>query len=702
MRRQNRISMAIALALSGIANQVAAQDEWEEDIIGIYGEEEIVSIATGFATPIHKAPSVATVITAEDIKKMGALDIDDVLETVPGLHVSRSNNGYQPLYLIRGMYSSFNPQVLLLINGVPISSSFTGNRSQLWGGMPVEALARVEVIRGPGSAIYGADAFAGVVNLVTKSADDIQGSFVGSRIGTFDTTDFWFGHGKTYGDLKASLIFEYHKTDGGDQVIEEDAQTILDGVFGTNASEAPGEVSNFRDNFDLRTELEWKNWLVHAGWQSREMGTGAGIAEALDSGGIQVSDRYNIDVTFSKDITNDFDIEVFGGYFKMTQEFDEGLYIFPAGADIGFGAPFSDGVIGAPELFEEHSRFHVTANYRGMESHTWRVGMGYNKDDIYKTQEHKNFGVDGNGELILPGSPIVDVTDTPAEFLPESDRNNKFIYVQDVWNFANDWEFTAGVRFDDYSDFGDTTNPRLALVWSTTHALTTKLLYGKAFRAPAFAEMRVTNNPVALGNPDLKPEEVETVELAFDYRPMEKLHISASIFHYEWTDGILFVPDEGETTISAQNAREQSGDGIELEFEWQALDALTLRGNYAYQDSENDITGETVPFVPKQQLFLQADWGVTDDISLHYKLNSVMDRERDQGDLREDVDDYVINDAVLRWEPQNSNVSIALIGRNIFDEDAREPTVNSGPAVNIPNDLPLDGRQWLGELRYRF
>src|SRR5690606_32168414 len=86
---------------------------------------------------------------------------------------------------------------------------------------------------------------------------------------------------------------------------------------------------------------------------------------------------------------------------------------------------------------------------------------------------------------------LIDVSDTQCVFLPEDDRENYYFYVQDIWSFLNDWELTIGVRYDDYTDFGSTVNPRLALVWSTSHNLTTKLLYGEAFRAPSFSETRV-------------------------------------------------------------------------------------------------------------------------------------------------------------------------------------------------------------------
>ena len=151
-----------------------AQTE-EEEMALVYGDKSMVSIATGSAQPLRRAPSVATVITAEDIQALGAFDLDEVLETVPGLHVSRSPVVYSPIYVIRGIRSTVvNPEVLMLVNGIPLTAAYGGDRGLNWGGWPVENIARIEVIRGPGSALYGADAFSGVINIITKTSADIK------------------------------------------------------------------------------------------------------------------------------------------------------------------------------------------------------------------------------------------------------------------------------------------------------------------------------------------------------------------------------------------------------------------------------------------------------------------------------------------------------------------------------------------------
>jgi outer membrane cobalamin receptor len=376
--------------VDAMAQNWASEDE--EALLKLYGDEEMISIATGSRRPIAKAPAVATVITVEDIRAMGATDLDEVLETVPGLHVARTST-YNPIYTFRGIFSDFNAQVLVLINGIPITNLFFGNRSQIWGGMPVEAIARIEVIRGPGSAIYGADAFAGVINIITKTRQDIQGTEVGFRPGSFDTWDAWALHGGTWGGFDVAAILEYHDTDGQREIIDVDAQTAFDRFFGTSASLAPGPVNLQRENFDARLDIARGDWRLRAGLQRRrDRGSGAGTAQALDPNNRYASDRWNVDLTYhNPEFTDNWDVTAQLSYFDTSQELERDLVLFPPGTQLPIGSDgninrvnplglvsFPEGFIGNPGVFERHARFNMSAFYKGFERHILHAGAGFN------------------------------------------------------------------------------------------------------------------------------------------------------------------------------------------------------------------------------------------------------------------------------------------------------------------------------------
>lgn len=600
----------------------------------------------------------------------------------------------------------------MLINGIPITNLFQGDRNLVWGGMPVEAISRIEVIRGPGSALYGADAFAGVINIVTKTPGEVKQNSAGVRVGSFDTTDIWFTGAGEKGELGYMGSIELTKSDGSDAVIGSDAQSLLDLITGTAVSNAPGSVNLSSENIELRIEATYKKLRLRAGSQIRNnIGDGAGAAQALNPGNKFSSQRFNVDLTYTdEEMFDNTLVEFQTSYFDTSQEVEGDFILYPAGSTgpfldpfgVPIFPPFPDGVIGNPEVYERHSRFGVRLEHSGINKHRISAGAGYYDGEIDKITESKNFGINPEtGMLILPGDPLVDVSDTPFVFLTEDSRNNSYVFLQDVWLLANDWELTAGLRHDNYSDFGSTTNPRLALVWSTSYKLTTKFLYGEAFRAPSFAQTRAINNPLILGNINLEPEEIKSYELAFDYRPNYELTLMTNFFYYDWTDIIQFVPDANNSTRTAQNSGEQTGYGMEFEAVWEATENVTLTGNLAVQNSTDETLDVPAAKSPEKQLYLRADWILSKGWRVNLRGNWVMDRNRLSDDLRPDVDDYALFDLSLRKTMDNA-LEFALTVNNLFDEDAREPSPNSDPMPFIPNDLPLAGRSVLGEIRYNF
>lgn len=679
-----------------------------------YGDEETISIATGMKQPLTKAPAVATVVTAEDIRAMGALDIDDVLETVAGVHVARDVISYKPVYVFRGISSSYNPQVLMLVNGIPITNLYAGDRGNAWGGMPVEAIARIEVIRGPGSALYGADAFAGVINIVTKAGPEIHDGEAGVRAGSFDTYGGWLLRSGTGRGVEWAFMVEAHDTQGARETIEHDLQSDLDAAFGSSASLAPGPVDLQRRMLEMRADLSLDRWRLRAGWQRRDnIGTGAGVLQSLDHHGRFASSRVNADLTYDHPrVSENWDVTAQLSVFTASQEIDRSLHLLPPGTvlpvnadgDIDFVAPtrlvtFTDGLIGNPELFERHYRALVSGVYSGIKRHQIRAGAGFNLHDLHKAKERKNFGPAAiSPEDTSKDDTLADVSGTPLAVISEGMRRNRYVFVQDEWALTPDWELTAGVRYDEYSDFGETVNPRAALVWAARHDLTTKLLYGRAFRAPSFAEMHNRNNPVGLGNPDLKPERIETIELAFDYRPTFDSRVAFNLFSYDWTDMAIYVPDPGATTYTAQNAGRQKGHGLELETHWKATSTLRFVGNYAYQRSTDARTDEDAGNTPHHQIYVRAQWQFAPDWQLTPQIKWVIDRDRPSGASRPAIDDYSTVDVKLRRSNVRGHWEFALIARNLLDVERSEPNL-SAPALA---DLPLPGRALFAEARYEF
>lgn len=699
MQRWQRDVLCAAVTAGCGAAAGAAELSQEEELAMAFGDKSFVSIATGSRVPVARAPAIATVITAEDIKALGATDLDEVLETVPGLHVSVSPINWSPIYTIRGVRGTLtNPQVLMLVNGVPVTSIYAGDRGLVWGGMPIENIARIEVIRGPGSALHGADAFAGVINLITKSAADIAGTQFSLRAGSFGSGSAAVLHGGTLGPASVAAYFGVGSTQGQRETVSADAQTGLDTIFGAfgvpPVSRAPGPVSTGHDAVDAGLDLGVDKWRLRMAYKGRtDVGSGAGVAQALDPTGRAASHRFTSDLGWhDANFAPNWDVSLQASFMSYSERSD--LVLFPAGSNLG-GGFFADGMIGNPYKWERHGRLDASAVFTGFERHRLRLGAGYAKQDLYKIRETKNFNPDfspiGSGSL----ADLTDVSDTLPFIRPHS-RTLRYLVAQDEWNFSKDWTLTAGVRHDRFSDFGGTTNPRVAIVWDAAYNVTAKLLYGNAYRAPSFTELYLINNPTAIGNPDLHPEKIRTLEGALSWQPVARLRTGLNLFHYRMSDIIRL-----DNTLTYQNSGSQRGNGLELEVNWDAGKDVQLSGSYSQQRSQEQSTGQDAGLAPHQRIHLRADWRVARGWHANAQLHHVADRRREPGDPRPPVPDYTTLDFSLRSAPSGSAWQLALRVRNLFDADAREPSPFGQPFVSIPNDLPLAGRAIQLQLSYR-
>ncbi len=699
---RHAVSTAVLCMMAMLPSAQAQANPEEEELSSLaFGDQPTVSIATGSEQPLRRAPAVATVITAQDIAAMGATDLDEVLEMVPGIHVSRSIQAYSPLYVIRGISSDYNPQTLVLQNGVPMTTLFIGNRGNAWFGLPLENIARIEVIRGPGSALYGADAYSGVINIITKTAADTPGTEFGLRGGSFNTWNTWVQHGGKLGPVDVAGYLRVGHTDGFKEKIEVDNQTLVDQelarLFGytQRASLAPGPVNNGFDALDGSLDLSYQQWRFRAGYKLRDNGqTGPGISGALDPVGQVKSERITADFSWNGiQIAKDWDLGLVASFLHYTQQFPVGLRLFPPGA---FAGSFPNGVIGAPNTWEQQMRLSLVSTYSGFKNHNLRFGIGHDDLDLYRTQEIKNFVLGFPPTPITPGADVVEVS-VADSFMTPHRRQVDYLYVQDEWRLARDWALTGGIRSDHYSDFGDTTNPRLALVWDVSLALTAKLLYGQAFRAPAFTELYSINNPIVRGNTALKPETIDTWETAFAWQARPDLDVNLSLFRYSMKD-IIRATAQPDGSTQFNNAGEQKGHGAELEATWRATRALRLQGNYAWQRSIDVTSRHDAGYAPRHHLFGRADWSVTSGLLLGGQVNRVAGRKRALGDPRPDIGDYTTLDLSLRTNLGSKGWEFSGAVRNVFDADAREPTL---PSNGIPGDLPLAGRSFYLQAIYR-
>lgn len=651
---------------------------------------QTVTISTHAQKPLKRAPSVVTVITADDIRATGATNLAEVLQSVPGIHVKYSHFGFRPLIRFRG---ANDKQTLVMVDGAPMSD-LMWRLGIYWKGLPTSVIDRVEIIRGPGSALFGTDAAAGVINVITRAAAGIDGSEAGFRSGSFDSHSAWIQHGGDWAGFDLAATLDVSTTDGHSPFVGVDAQTRNDASFGTSASFAPADAGYGYRNTDLRLSLARDAWRIHADYTRHddlETGmTGAGALDPLTQGS---DSRLDLGLNYTNGrLADHWGLNGELRYRHVDYTSGAGFREWPPGYTDASGL-YPDGVFNLMQSAERELSGEISGVFDGLDGHSVTIGAGFRWQDLYEVSHRVNSGVDRNGNPLPAGGALVDLSDSPYAFAPEKSRTIRYLYLQDVWTLSDDWELTAGARYDHHSDFGGALNPRAALVWQTTDRLTTKLMVGRAFRAPYFQEL-FAETSFTLPNPGLDPERSETWELSLAYAASPAVHLGMNLFHLQQTDFISPQPVAGLAKPQYRNSGELVIRGFELEGWWQVMSTLRLAANFAYNDPDASPFHEAD--APPRQAYLRADWRFRPGWHWNLQGNWVDERGRSGSDPRPPVDDYRVIDTTLRylgipdWE-------FALSVRNLLDADARDATRST-----IVNDLPLPGRSLYVEARYDF
>lgn len=665
----------------------------------------LVTAAAGFEQNVEEAPASVTVINAEEWRAMGAAELFEALQHVPGVHITKaqtavSNN--RPV--VRGLSGAFGQQILILIDGLPFRHIRDGGT--LWGQrIPLNAFKRIEVIRSPGSAIYGADAVGGIINLVSYQPDEMPSRLV-ARAGSFDTRHLEWSHKVSVGDSVLQIGLGAQTSDGDrSRLVNADLQTDLDRQFGTDASHAPGPLEKDYRIYSARVQWQFRDLSVrYINWNNRETGNGAGVAQALDPEGSfrQQAQTFAANYNLSSYVSGEM------GLTAAWHRVNSRLWskVFPSGARLPIGADgnvdfanptrevtFPEGVIGVPGNDDQAMSLQLDHIFEigGRHRVRWAMGYEYVKTDVF---EQKNFGPGVlDPEAAVVDGTLTDVTDTAYVYLPNKNRENLYVSLQDQWQISETVQGTLGVRYDHYSDFGSTFNPRLGMTWQTTPRFTSKLFLGTAFRAPSFVDLYAQNNPAGMGNSHLESESIHTLDggMSLNYMFTESLHMEINLFRYTADNLIAFVPVDGVQI--AQNSGELKVRGLEYQLSWRPGQFLSVDFNYSLLDDAKKVDVD-FSAVPQRMANLATHWRFS---RWHWYLGAkwVGQRERAPGDARAAIDDYIWLNTRLQTHWREFEIGFSL--KNLTDADAREPSNGF-----IPEDYPLAGRQWLVDVTYVF
>jgi len=540
-----------------------AQTAPGQDVAGMSLEDLMaveISTASKFPQTVKEAPASITVITADEIRRFGHRTLADALRNVRGFYSTYDRNYAYLGTRGFGRPGDYNTRLLLLVDGhrindsvydmAPVGTDFL---------LDVALIERIEVIRGPGSSLYGTNALFGVINVITKTGGSRSGVQADLLAGSLTTLGGLASYGRVLGDGREVLIAgsAYRSHGQGrihipefDQVGSEAVAVDLDD---DEASSVFGSLSAGRFSF--------RGGAVH---RVKQVPTASFSTAFGDDRSVTTDDRGFVNVVYEGPFGKGWT-----GNARLAYDYYgyQGAYPTPDGETVA--------------LFTDYSRSHsvtgeLTARRRLGRMHLFTAGAEVRLDfenRLWATAQAGTY-LDVN----VPGTKTG-------------------VYIQDEIRPVSWLLLNGGLRLDRFTDFGTRLTPRAAVVFLPRPQTAIKLLHGRAFRAPNPYERYYYTSALHRGL-DLRPEQIQSTEVVWEESLSKHVRITASAFGYD-VEQIIEQRATDAGDIFFENAGRTRGRGVEAEAEGRFDNGIVARLSHTYSRVRDRDSGELVSNAPR-------------------------------------------------------------------------------------------------------
>jgi|GEM_PF-4753196 len=632
-----------------------------------------ISIATRKNQSINDAPGIITVITRSEIFNQNPRNLSDILNLVPGFNVVvESLNA--PLIQLRAT-GNRQDSVLLLLDGHRLNNELFGGISYVINDIPVELVERIEIIRGPGSAIYGSNAFEAVINVITIP-DNYQAGKNSSLYGRYGS----------YNSLHGGVIIKNRFNDFN--VVASIAGDNSDGPTDdyTDKAAIAGELNYDQEIYNFYTNINYGHFTVLAFYNKEDVGPYIGIWKYLN----KRTDRTYETMAFEGRC--DFDLNDHGNitariYYNRF-EYDCLWEVLPP------EVKSPNGFLKNPSAKDSRLGSELCYKKTFFEKHQIMLGGNFDQIELFDSKLKQTDSQNPYEMVDIPGGWI------------DEDRNYHYsLYGQDQLDFFTDYKLTLGFRFDDYSKYGSSLSPRVGLVKSLGAWGDIKLLYGRSFRAPSYYESNTNANGGLIPNDNVEAERLESFEVEYSYRGAT-FSGNLNAYYIKIKDLIGTARVAGGYTKT--NLGEVKSFGIETEIRKSFFnDHHSLRVN-GYLNHSEDGDNDHIKGVPNYgfNCILDDLWSECLSSNIQFRYTGRMKKES----ITDHNGEYVPFDDLS----STVTVNISLIYDfgalafktsiyNLFDEDLNSPassTLNS--AGDSLQDYPYNRRFLMAGFEYNF
>ncbi len=575
----------------------------------LFSDEIMVQSATKRLQKLSEVPGSVTIITAKEIEERGALTIYEALNNMTG--VSFANEGLFNTMRFRGMQASYNNKILLLVDGRKVNVLDWGNYDGNFG-TNLDNVKQIEVIKGPGSSLYGANAYAGVISIITKTGAEIGGlkteMSVSNKPGDFEVSQ---KYSLTYGTKQDGLDYKvsasYWRQLGIDPFNDPRPNDLYE-----------GEDANFSLNLkDI--------WTLQGGYhRSSEPWSGSVYTPTPRNN--QKMEMLYLDSTYTLGLNelSKLKLHISDNYntskFLETELWDLDRQKINSAADLPTPTPS----IIVTDKGDMQPVTNAIGNYYIGVNDFLRivsgsgldvVGLGKGQMNEFIAEVQYDLSWPQNNYLLAGINMKLDWSNQIYFVTDQVTDNNYAAYIQDEYHLADKLILLSGLRFDYNRDYGNNLSPRESLIYEPLKGLRFKGLYGSAFRSPVMLE-RYSNTDYgfyeATGNPDVKPESIQQSEASVEYELGKWLQAKANYFYWETQNEIQFVYTFGSlyvyspdlslisplmpavpglfyatplnvapALVSWDNSNSRIGHGLELETSITPTDYARIKLNYS-------------------------------------------------------------------------------------------------------------------------
>lgn len=695
-------------------------DENIEDFEALLGD--VSEIATKSSLNVDYMPSVVTVIDAEEFRDAGLRNLAEALEMLPGVQIQISPMGYT-MTTVRGLKNPnayLSDKIKIMVDGVAINNEVSGS-SHFYMDFPLQLVEKIEVLRGPGSTMYGAGSFYGTINIITK-------------MGKGNTTDrLMLGAGS------------YEYLTGGANVHTKAGSWDLffDGYYQRNDkrlfSQQTGpwgslNVEGYSDESFRDYSVGFK--AVNGGWEllTRFKRNVSGNYYSFEGKFNPIPERdgehgtaYLLSQIAYAHTLDGVNLKVKAGYSHRENSVDANIYSVAqtSGKFADVGIDMQEGFLYSESVFEDNYEAEAIAELPEYYGNAVLAGAGVryaevthddfyssvenaillNKDAILAHPDYDSFRYNAAREPAFWSNP------TRSLLKDDADRTIAYAYLQDLIALSDSVDVILGLRIDDYSDFGTQWSKRAGLVYRATDRLIFKGLYGSAFRAPTFIEAYQNGHiNFRAGDPDIKPEETDTYEFVTIFKPTDRNKFQLNLF-YSRLYNVIDLEEYPDTDAGYQNFHNRSSKGAELEYFYNDHWHHTLYLNASYINADYVIppeAGETpvkqsMPDISKVMLKGMYIYRPTKTVSFagtwrYYSETTPTELNWVKEDgIDSTVDAVHIFDTTMTYRFTPMSIARFTV-KNLFDADVRNPSYY----YLSDGGVQRDGMHFSAEFEQRF